>query len=238
MLEQTPAIIIMCKAPVAGTVKTRLVPFLSPEQAAGLSGSFAQDAVMKLYYPNSYIAKFVAFAPSDGKAALKRILPTNLSWIEQQGNDLGERMQNALVSVFKNQVYSPLVVIGTDSPTMPPEYIYQAFTALSENIADVVLGEAADGGFYLIGVNAPDSRIFANVQWSSPRTFEQTANNIKNLNLRLYVLPIWYDVDTPEDLRRLREDILNGDSAANIASNTAEWLRQNENLFYAPAKVS
>ncbi len=235
MVEKTPALIVMCKAPTAGRVKTRLIPFLSPEQAASLAGSFAQDAVAKLYNSDSRAARFVAFAPDNGKAALKQILPPQLHWVRQQGENLGERMHNALVSVFKQNIYSPLVMIGTDSPNLPPQYIDQAFALLSQNSSDVILGEAADGGYYLVGVNAPNSAIFADVEWSSPRAFEQTASNIRKINLRLYVLPVWYDVDTPEDLKRLREELLRDEAAAQTAPNTIEWLRQNENLFLGVA---
>ena len=232
MLEQIPALIVMCKAPVAGAVKTRLIPFLSPAQAASLAAAFARDALAKFPASSAFRpAQFVAFAPDDGRAALKQILPPDVQWIPQRGRNLGERMHHAFAAVFKKRVYSPLVMIGTDSPTLPPEYIIQAFALLSENRADVVLGKAADGGYYLIGVNVPDLRIFADVEWSSPAVFEQTARNIGKINFRLDVLPVWYDVDTPADLRRLRDDVLTDEAAAQIAPNTARWLRQHENLF-------
>lgn len=223
-----PAIIIMCKSPRAGGVKTRLAPILSGDQAAGLAVCFARDVSAKA----QAICKntFIAFAPDDGKELLEQILPENLLWTAQVGKNLGERMHNALVSVFTDN-YAPLVVIGTDSPTLPPEYIEQAFEVLSQNRADVVLGRCEDGGYYLIGLNTPDSRIFADVKWSSPRTFKQTVRNIKNLGLRLETLPVWYDVDLIEDLRRLREEIFTDENAAQLAPRTANWLRQTEKLF-------
>ncbi|MEP6924696.1 MAG: TIGR04282 family arsenosugar biosynthesis glycosyltransferase [Pyrinomonadaceae bacterium] len=228
-MDENAAIIVMCKAPAAGMVKTRLIPFLSPEQAATLAAWFAVDTVLKAMTLTCKVV--IAFAPSDGKYLLRKILPKHLNWTEQRGHNLGERIYNALLFAAENECYAHFVVIGTDSPTLPLNYIKQAFSALTENRADVVLGKAEDGGYYLIGMQHPNLSIFQNVEWSSPRTFEQTANNIKNLNLRLHVLPIWYDVDTPEDLRRLREEILNDQNAGQIAPNTAEWLRQNENLF-------
>lgn len=220
------AIIIMCKTPIAGAVKTRLTPFLSAEQAAELAVCFAQDTVAKaqVVCPNV----IVAYTPDNGKYLLERILSENLLWSAQKGNDLGERMHNAFVF---NKNYTPLVMIGTDSPNLPPRYIEQAFAALSENRADVVLGETEDGGYYLVGVNKPDARIFADVEWSSPRTFEKTAKNIENLDLKLEILPVWYDVDLPEDLQRLREDILTSENSAHIVPRTTKWLRNNENLF-------
>lgn len=216
----------MCKAPVAGTVKTRLMPFLTAAQAAGLAAAFAQDALRKC----PEVARFVAYSPQNGKEMLAKILPENLLWVEQTGGNLGERMHNAFTAAF-NDNYSPLVMIGTDSPTLPEEIIRQAFEILTANRADVVLGATEDGGYYLIGLNEPNPQILHNVEWSSPRTFEQTAANIENIGLKLEFLPAWYDVDVPEDLIRLREEFSANDIVARAAPQTAEWLRLNEKLF-------
>jgi uncharacterized protein len=216
----------MCKAPFAGTVKTRLTPFLTAEASASLATAFAQDAVQKCVD----VKRFVAYAPKNGKDVLEKILPDGISWIEQSGDNLGERMHNAFAAVYQKN-HSPLVMIGTDSPTLPPTYIKQAFDVLSNHRADVVLGATEDGGYYLIGLNKPNGEILADVEWSSPRTFAQTAQNIKNLDLKLETLPAWYDVDVPEDLLRLREEISTNKNAAKIAPHTAKWLQINEKLF-------
>lgn len=221
-----PAIIIMCKAPVAGTVKTRLTTFLSAKQASELAACFAQDAAVKVQTncPNVIIA----FAPRNGRKLLEKILPEGLLWTLQTGENLGERMHNAFIS---NKNYAPLVMIGTDSPTLPSAYIEKAFAVLSKQRADVVLGATEDGGYYLIGLNQPNAEIFADVEWSSPRTFAQTARNIENLGLKLETLPAWYDVDVPNDLLRLHEEILTNENAASVAPHTAKWLHLNEKLF-------
>ena len=221
-----PAIIVMCKAPAAGTVKTRLAPFLSAEQSADLAGCFAVDAMKKAQ--NICENTIVAFAGE--KEMLETILPQNLIWVRQTGTDLGERMHNALRFAFE-QNFSPLVVVGTDSPTLPSEFIENAIEILSGDRADAVLGKTEDGGYYLIGLNQPDWRIFKNVRWSSPETFSQTAQNIKDLNLRLATLPVWYDVDTPEDLRRLKTEIENSAHAQVLASATASWLERHNQIF-------
>jgi len=221
-----PAIIVMCKAPAAGTVKTRLAPFLTAEQSADLAGCFAVDAMKKAR--NICENTIVAFAGE--KELLETILPQNLIWVRQTGADLGERMHNALRFAFE-QNFSPLVVVGTDSPTLPTEFIENAIEILSGNQSDAVLGETEDGGYYLIGLNKPDSEILKNVRWSSPETFSQTAQNIKNLNLRLATLPVWYDVDTPEDLRRLKTEIKNNPRAQALAPATALWLKRHNQIF-------
>ncbi|HEX8397059.1 MAG TPA: TIGR04282 family arsenosugar biosynthesis glycosyltransferase [Pyrinomonadaceae bacterium] len=221
-----PAMIVMCKAPAAGTVKTRLAPFLSAEQSADLAGCFAVDTVKKARSISENT--IVAFAGE--KEMLVTILPGNLIWVRQTGADLGERMHNALRFAFE-QNFSPLVVVGTDSPTLPTEFIENAIEILSGNQADAVLGKTEDGGYYLIGLNKLDGRILKNVRWSSPETFSQTAQNIKNLNLRLATLPVWYDIDTPEDLRRLKTEIENNARAEEIAPETAFWLERHKQIF-------
>ncbi|HEX9930306.1 MAG TPA: TIGR04282 family arsenosugar biosynthesis glycosyltransferase [Pyrinomonadaceae bacterium] len=221
-----PAIIVMCKAPTAGTVKTRLAPFLSAEQSADLAGCFAIDAVKKAR--NICENTIVAFAGE--KEILETILPRNLIWVRQTGADLGERMHNALRFAFERN-FSPLVVIGTDSPTLPPEYIKAAIKILQEKLTDAVIGETEDGGFYLLGLNQPNQQIFQNVRWSSPETFLQTVRNIRQLNLHLTTLPLWYDVDTPKDLRRLKTEIENNARAGEIAPETAPWLERHNQIF-------
>jgi hypothetical protein len=221
-----PAMIVMCKAPAAGTVKTRLAPFLSAEKAADLAGFFAVDAVKKAQ--NICENTIVAFAGE--KEMLETILPQNLIWVRQTGADLGERMHNALRFAF-GQNFSPLIVIGTDSPTLPSEYIKIAIRILQEKLTDAVIGETEDGGFYLLGLNQPNQQIFQNVRWSSPETLLQTVRNIKQLNLHLTTLPVWYDVDTPEDLRRLKSEIENHSLAQTLAPATASWLERHKQIF-------
>jgi hypothetical protein len=221
-----PAMIVMCKSPAAGTVKTRLAPFLSAEKAADLAACFAVDAVKKAQ--NICENTIVAFTGE--KEMLETILPQNLVWVRQTGADLGERMHNALRFAFE-QNFSPLVVIGTDSPTLPSEYIKVAIKILQEKLTDAVIGETEDGGFYLVGLNQPNQQIFQNVRWSSPETFLQTVRNIKQLNLHFTTLPVWYDVDTPEDLRRLKTEIENNARAGEIAPETASWLERHNQIF-------
>ena len=221
-----PAMIVMCKAPAAGTVKTRLAPFLSAEQSADLAGCFAVDAMKKAR--NICENTIVAFAGE--KEMLETILPRNLIWVRQTGADLGERMHNALRFAFE-QNFSPLVVIGTDSPTFPPHFIERAFEAL-KSTPQTVLGKSADGGFYLIGLNKIVPRLFDRIEWSSPLVFEQIKRNIEKSNVvELKLIPNWYDVDNPNDLVNLREELLKNEHARKIAPHTYQWLIANAEIF-------
>jgi len=137
---------------------------------------------------------------------------------EQKGANLGDKMFHAFEFAFSRNS-DAVVMIGTDSPTFPAQFITQAFEMLLET--DAVLGKTADGGFYLIGLRKLKKEIFETIEWSSPKTFEQTARNIENLNLKLSFLPNWYDVDTPDDLKRLIKDLSKNPS---IAPKTFEFL--------------
>ncbi len=94
---------------------------------------------------------------------------------------------------------------------------------------DAVLGKTEDGGFYLIGLRKAKREIFENVEWSSPVTFEQTAENIIKSGLDLKQIPAWYDVDEPQDLERLAKEFRRNETAKKIAQQTFEWMKENYN---------
>ncbi len=211
--------IIMAKVPTAGTVKTRLEPFLSPKQCAELAECFLLDTVSKAESLQNQL--IIAYAPIEKRAVLLKILLTQKTLIEQKGANLGDRMFHAFQFAF-SQNSDAVVMIGTDSPTFPPEFIERAFKNLKKT--DAVLGKTEDGGFYLIGLRTVRKEIFENVEWSSPKTFRQTVRNIKNLGLKLSLLPTWFDVDLPADLERLRKDLA---ETSIIAPQTFDWLEKN-----------
>ena len=214
------SIIIMAKVPVAGKVKTRLEPHFSPDWCAALAEAFLQDAVGKAKKVCENV--ILAYSPAEEINALKKILPFQSIYLEQTGRDLGEKMFNAFKFAFEQNSDS-VVMIGTDSPTVPADFIEQAFAFL-ELETEVVLGGAEDGGFYLIGLRALREEIFENVGWSSPKVFEQVYRNIMNLNLHLREVPSWYDVDTKGDLEKLREELLHNENARRRAPKTFEFL--------------
>ncbi|MEP6900961.1 MAG: TIGR04282 family arsenosugar biosynthesis glycosyltransferase [Actinomycetota bacterium] len=217
------AIIIMAKVPQAGNVKTRLQNILSPEDCESLAESFLKDAVNKANSACKNV--FIAFFPRAEIQKIKKILPDESNFIEQTGENLGEKMYNAFQFLFEQKADS-IVMIGTDSPTFPFDYIEQAFEFLETN-SEVVLGRTEDGGFYLIGLRILRPEIFENVVWSSPKTFEQVFENIRNLKLYLRETPGWYDVDEEQDLILLKKEIMNNQNARRRAPQTFEWLKQN-----------
>lgn len=216
-----PAIIVMAKSPRAGEAKTRLSPALTPEEAAALAACFVKDAVAGARRLTRNV--ILAYTPFDGRAAPEALLPGDLLWQEQCSGDLGARLDQAIqhAATFG---YSPLIVIGTDSPTLPSALTETAIEALRKNQTDLVLGPTEDGGYYLVGLQKPVPYLFEQIAWSTPQTYDHTLRNAQRMKLRVLRLPVWYDVDTPADLIRLRDEINSDSKAQRRAPSTYEWL--------------
>ena len=228
-----PVCIVMVKAPRAGAVKTRLVPPLSAEEAAALAACFARDTLASA---RSVVPEIImAYAPADGREQLEALFQADgLLWLEQLGEGLGARLDSAAAHAA-GLGYSPLIIIGADSPTLPPAFIDGAVNSLVAGESDVALGPTEDGGYYLVGLRRPSSGLFKNVAWSTPQVFRQTAANAARLGLRLLQLPRWYDVDTPADLLRLRAELLSDEEARARAPHT--YRRLLSQAFPPPASA-
>ncbi len=219
----SPVVIIMIKAPGASLVKTRLTPALTADEAASLAACFAQDVTSNARHAAG--ALIIAYAPTGGRATLETLLGGELLWLEQQGADLGERLERVATQAF-NLDFAPVVIIGADSPTLPTLFIEMAINALAAGECDIALGPTEDGGYYLIGLRHPASGLFQNIAWSTTQAYAQTARNARNLGLRLLELPTWYDIDTYADLLRLRAEITDDEEARRRAPATSEWLQE------------
>src|ERR1044072_5786372 len=133
-----PAVIVMIKEPRAGSVKTRLMPQLSAQAAARLAACFAQDVVNGAKRVATDL--IIAYTPASGRALLETFLPGDLLWLEQQGADLGERLERVAAQAF-NLGFGPLILLGADSPTLPPAFINMAINALAAAESfEIVLG--------------------------------------------------------------------------------------------------
>lgn len=223
-----PTIIIMAKAPRAGEAKTRLAPPLTQEEAARLASCLFADTVSVAL--SKGVAVVVAYAPADGRTTLEEALREDtlgsLLWFEQRGEGLGERLDGVVERAFA-EGFGPLLLVGADSPTLPPAFLASALEGLTGGRADVVLGPTEDGGYYAVGMREPAAGLFDAVEWSTPRAYAQTARNVARLGLRLSELPFWYDVDTPADLARLRAELDDDKDARRRAPSTYDWLRTN-----------
>ena len=218
-----PAIIIMAKVPRPGTVKTRLQTILTPEKCAELARAFLEDTLKKAQIACRNV--ILAYAPAHQKKFLENFVAPEIILIEQTGADLGARMESAFEYAFAE--FSPVVMIGTDSPTFPARRLSEAIAALRKEAA-IALGKSRDGGFYLIGLKKRVRNLFDGIEWSTPRVFAQMTANLEKLGIEnLHLLPEHYDVDTPADLATLKDELAGDETARAAARKTHRWLLAN-----------
>jgi uncharacterized protein len=195
----TTLLIIFAKEPRPGQVKTRLSPILSPEAAAQLYHSFLLDILEEMVrVPEVRLA--VAFSPPEAQALLGGLAPPGTDLFPQEGADLGERMARAFARSFAAG-FSPVMLRGSDVPDLPAAVISEAREVLAAGRAQVVLGPATDGGYYLVGLTEPQPRLFQGPAWSSATVLTDTLGLARQLGLRVHLLPPWADIDSCDDLR-------------------------------------
>jgi len=200
MKNQDSCLLFFVKYPEKGRVKLRLSRDLDEEIVQELYQCFILDTLVMIEKMN--IPFYICFYPPNKKSDFQRLLGSTRQFLPQNGKDLGERMKNSFEEVFTKDVQKALL-IGSDSPDLPQEYITQAFTILENK--DVVLGPSLDGGYYLIGFKSTTftPRVFEDIQWSSPMVFQETMTKIQHSKLSVGSLPTWSDIDTISDLRNL-----------------------------------
>lgn len=224
------ALVVFAKAPVAGQVKTRLITSeegaqrgLSAKEAAALHAAFVRD-VCERGARVGFGRRFLYAAGDLGHQELVEIAGSaGYALRAQEGADLGARMHRAIAQELSGA--GAVVLIGTDSPTLPGAYLEQAGCCLAAGEGDVVLGPAIDGGYYLIAARREVPELFApGIAWSTDRVLPETLRRLRALaksqpGFGVRLLPPFYDVDTPADLARLVADLA-GEGAASRATES------------------
>ncbi|MDQ2751704.1 MAG: TIGR04282 family arsenosugar biosynthesis glycosyltransferase [Bacteroidota bacterium] len=188
------ALLIFTKNPEAGKVKTRLAATIGNAAALTIYRQLLLHTVTvtnqllddKFVFYSNYIEEKDIW---DSNAYQKGL---------QEGNDLGERMNNAFHFVFQKR-YNKVVIIGTDCFELNAEIIRNSFTLLNSH--DVVIGPAEDGGYYLLGMKQLYSELFNDIQWSTDAVLAQTTNKCAALQLNHCLLPVLKDIDEEKDLQ-------------------------------------
>jgi rSAM/selenodomain-associated transferase 1 len=210
-----PALVYFAKAPLPGTVKTRLCPPLTPAQAASLYQAMLQD-VLAGAQPKA-VRSFVYGWPPAELAALESLVPRGLPVRPQHGVDLGERMARCFAELFAAG-HMPIVLRNTDSPDLPAPFVEQAFEALRGAHADVVLGPDRGGGYYLVGLRQPAAELFVGQPMGGATVFAETCARAEALGMEVLTLQVHDDVDRVDDLRRLQ--------ARGAPPHSARWLAE------------
>lgn len=205
----------MAKVPCAGKSKTRLIPYLSPEEAAALSAAFLSDVTANLASAaaGGGIVPYLAYAPAGSAHLFDAIVAPGTRMVLADGSracppgveGFGRCLLHAVQAVLDDG-HDAACVLNADSPNLPVRLLLAAEAALAR--ADcAVMGPAEDGGYTLLGMRRAHAHLFAGIDWSTARVGAQTRARAAEAGLTLVELDPWYDVDEPATLARLVVDL-------------------------------
>lgn len=190
-------VIVVCKAPEKGRVKTRLAADIGEEQAL-----FVYAMMMAAVFDNLAVCNdYDVCACVDGNIAL--VQAGSIEPVPQRGNDLGERICNAIEDC---QDYAKTIVIGSDTPNITGTLINRACEQL--DTTDIVIGPTVDGGYYLIGMKRLHTTLFSDIAWSTDQVCSQTLERARAADLTVSMLESMRDIDTLDDLQAVLPEIL------------------------------
>jgi rSAM/selenodomain-associated transferase 1 len=223
------AVAIICKTPAPGKSKTRLSPPLRPEECAAISGCFIRDLsqTIQSLADEGKSAGCAVYTPFGSEAALRRLLPGPFTLTLQGEGDLGARLLKGTADLL-GEGYSGVILVNSDSPTLPIEILREAVAAVRQG-DNVVLSPAIDGGYTLIGLSRPHAGLFDDIPWSTEAVYRLTLDRAAKLGLPVVNVPGWYDVDDAASFQML-EDQVDGIrpafAAAHLTSASAPATRQ------------
>jgi uncharacterized protein len=207
-------LIVMTRLPRDGGNKTRLIPALGSVGATAFHDRLARHAVGRvssysMMHPGTSLEVHLeGGSPDEGRAWLG-----DVECIAQHPGDLGHRMQAAADCAFSRGA-KRVVIIGTDCPSLDEPTLSEAFDALTKN--DVVYGPAADGGYVLIGLSKPCPQLFTGIAWGEDKVLKQSLAAARESFLKVAMLDIREDVDTPADLPAAETTLAAGESISVI----------------------
>ena len=193
------AIIVFTRVPVAGQTKTRLMPYFSPQECAGLHTCFLKDIAGQCQKTQADL--YICYTPDDKGAALKNIFGDDKIYFPQMGESLGERMYMAIQRVLAKD-YGSCVLIGTDVPEIKQADLDYAFRLL--DVHDIVLGPTQDGGYYLVGMKKPVREVFEKQTYSHASVLENTAKATFEAGYTVGFARTLHDIDEKEDISKFR----------------------------------
>ena len=204
-------IAFMAKASAPGRAKTRLVPPLTFEEAAALNTAFLQDVADNVLAAANLagIAGYAAFGPSGSEDFFRRTLPPAIGLIEAWLPNFGDCLYRTIEQILARG-HDAAVVLNADSPTLPTAFLVETAEVLARPGDRAVLGPSSDGGYYLLGLKTAHRAMFHDIAWSTERVAAQTLERAREIGLEVHRLPVWYDVDAVDDLKRLRAELNGG----------------------------
>jgi uncharacterized protein len=209
------ALLVFAKEPVAGKVKTRLSPPLTPAGAATLASAMLADTLAAVAAVQGVRPVVVA----DGDlGAIGALVPPTFGVVGQRGRGQAERLAAAFEDFEEpRDGGGPALLIGMDTPQVTPALLVRAVRTLEAPGVDAVLGPAADGGWWALGLRRPDPRALAGVPMSTPDTCRHQRRRLRSVGLRCMALPALRDVDTIDDARTVAREVPGSTFAATLA---------------------
>ena len=195
-------LLIFCKAPIAGQVKTRLLPTLTAEQAMQLHSELSLSTLQRATQQPLCAVQLWCTPTTDHDFFISAAHNYGLTRQLQQGSDLGERMNHALCTALKS--YQRAALIGCDCPSLTTQELASAISALNDKTT-AVFSPAEDGGYVLIGLNRPQAELFTNIPWGSEQVMVETRARCQQFGIIYHELAEQWDVDTPVDLARYQK---------------------------------
>jgi len=230
-------IAFMAKASTPGRAKTRLVPPLTFDEAAALNTAFLQDVADNVLLasrhsaPRADIAGYAAYGPPGSEAFFRRTLPSAIGMIEAWLPNFGDCLLRTIQELL-TRGHAAAVVLNADSPTLPTALLLETAEVLARPGDRAVLGPSGDGGYYLLGLKIAHRRMFEEVAWSTERVAEQTLERAREIGLDVHRLPVWYDVDDVEGLRRLHTELCEPDPGSHrIGAHNPHYAVQTAKLM-------
>lgn len=202
------AIGIMCKAPLPGRTKTRLAAVIGPEQAAALSACFLRDIAATIEAIPARLGRrgYGVYAPAGAEAQLRDMLPPSFELMLQADAEFGNVLYGAIGDLLEAG-HDCAMLVNSDGPTLPVSFLLEAVEVLRRPRDRVVLGPAADGGYYLIGLKAAHRHLFENIPWGTGSVARLTIERASEIGLDVALLPEWYDVDDAQSLGWLQHEL-------------------------------
>ena len=189
-------LLVFVKEPRPGAVKSRLAAAIGPDRAARVYQAIAEEAIRRTAPRGDEFQRLLVFSPPEARERIAEWLPGE-ALAEQSEGDIGERMARAFEESFARGARR-VVLVGSDVPALSREDVMEAIESLDDQ--DVVIGPAADGGYYLLALKRADPGLFQGIEWSTPHVLTATLDRAVRLGRSVRVLHTLADVDTAEDL--------------------------------------
>src|SRR5208282_5530259 len=228
----TCGIAVMAKASAPGRTKTRLVPPLTFDEAAALNTAFLKDIADNLLLAarHAAIAGYAAYAPPASEGFFRGVLPPAIGLIDASMPHFGDCLFRTIQEILARG-HGSAVVLNSDSPTLPTAFLVETADVLARPGDRAVLGPSSDGGYYLLGLKSAHRRMFEDIAWSTAHVAEQTLERAREIGLEVHLLPVWYDVDDVDGLRRLHAELCGDDLQLRPASYPPHHAAQTARLM-------